>query len=114
MSSVHVCVVAGGEHYALPVDGVLEVAEVTQVTPVPGAPAAILGVANLRGQIIPVVDLALLLGLRARYAPARIVVAEQAGRRAGLAVETVTDVGLVDEPTEAVESPLLRGASFVD
>jgi purine-binding chemotaxis protein CheW len=111
---VHVSVLAGGEHYALPVEGVLEVAEMTDVTPVPGAGAAILGVANLRGQVLPVVDLAVLLGLPTQRPPTRIVVVEQGDRRVGLAVETVTDVGVVADPTAVVASSLLRGANFVD
>jgi chemotaxis signal transduction protein len=114
MGGVHVSMLTGGECYALSVDDVLEVAEIIDVTPVPGAQPAILGVANLRGQIIPVVDLAGLLGLEARCPPGRIVVAERGDRRVGLAVETVTDVGVVEEPTEVVASSLLRGASFVD
>lgn len=111
---MHVSVLAGGEHYALAVEGVLEVAQIADVTPVPGAAAAILGVANLRGEIIPVVDLALLLGLHAARPPQRVVVTEEGGRRAGLAVEAVSDVGPVAAPTQAVESSLLRGATFVD
>lgn len=114
MSGVHVSVRAGNEHYALPVDGVLEVAEFGDVTPVPGADPAVLGVRNLRGQVIPVLDLAALLGVPGRHAPQRIVVAEHAGRRAGLAVESVSEVGFVGEPTEAVDSPYLRGATFID
>jgi len=114
MSAMHVSVRAGGEHYALPVQSVLEVAEIGDVTAVPGAVCAVLGVRNLRGQVIPVIDLSVLLGAPGDHTPQRIVVAEHGGRRAGLAVDAVSDVGLVSEPTEAVESPLLRGATFVD
>ena len=54
MSGVHVRVRVAGEHYALPVEDVLEVAELRAITPVPGAPPAVLGVRNLRGQVLPV------------------------------------------------------------
>ncbi|HWH96719.1 MAG TPA: chemotaxis protein CheW [Baekduia sp.] len=114
MSSVHVSVRAGGEHYALPVEDVLEVAEIGHVTPVPGAGPAVLGVRNLRGQVIPVIDLTVLLGVRAQRPPEQILVAEESGRCAGLAVDSVTDVGMVDEPTEAADSRYLRGATFVE
>ena len=50
------------ETYAVPVEHVLEAAELAQVRPVPGARPELLGVSNLRGQILPVADLAALLG----------------------------------------------------
>ena len=64
MSGLHVRVRVADEHYALPVADVLEVAELGEVTPVPGAGAAVLGVRNLRGQVLPVVDLATVFGAR--------------------------------------------------
>jgi purine-binding chemotaxis protein CheW len=111
---VHVSVRAGGEPYALPVEDILEVTELGDIAPVPGAGAAVLGVRNLRGQVLPVVDLTTLLRLPAGERPERIVVAEQGGRRAGLAVDSVSDVGVVGEPTQAAESGCLRGATLVD
>ena len=114
MSGVHVRVQVAGEHYALPIGGVLEVAELGEVTPVPGAPRGVVGVRNLRGQLITVASLAALFGLDAAGEPERIVVAEEGDRRAGLAVESVLDVAVIPEPAEAAESPYLRGASLVD
>jgi len=114
MSAVHVRVRVAGEHYALPVDGVLEVAELGDVTPVPGAPPAVLGVRNLRGQLVTVVDLATLLGLEADGPPERIVVTEEGDRRAGLAVDSILEVEAFAQPTEAAESDYLVGAALVD
>lgn len=114
MSGVHVRVQVAGEHYALPVEAIVEVAELGEVTPVPGAPREVIGVRNLRGQLITVASLAALFGLEARGKPERIVVAEDGDRRAGLAVEAVLDVAALGEPTEAAESPYLRGAALVD
>jgi purine-binding chemotaxis protein CheW len=114
MNTVHVRVRAGAEDYALPVDSVLEIAELGEVAPVPGAPAAVLGVRNLRGQVIPVIDLASLFGL-ANDAPfERIVLAEDGDRRAGLAVEAVLDVTDLPDPPEASDSPYLAGAALID
>lgn len=114
MSDVHVRVHAGGEQYAFPIEGVLEVAAVGDVVPVPGATAAVLGVRNLRGQVIPVVDLATLLGLAPTGRLGRIVVAEEGQRRAGLAVESIVEVGPLAGPTETAESDLLAGATLVE
>jgi purine-binding chemotaxis protein CheW len=103
-----------GESYALPVSEVLEVADYASVARVPGAAAAVLGVCNLRGAVLPVVDLATILGLPRVGAPARVVVAEQRGRTAGLAVDSVAGVEALPEATEPVESPHLSGAALAD
>jgi purine-binding chemotaxis protein CheW len=110
MTSLHVRVRVGGEPYALPVTDVLEVAPLGEVTPLPGAPPAILGVRNLRGQILPVVDLASLLGLATGAPPGRMVVTEGDGRRAGLAVEAIDEVEELAGADEPAESPYLTGA----
>src|SRR2546429_38607 len=63
MSPLHVRVRVSGEEYALPVDDVLEVADIGEIAAVPGATDAVLGVRNLRGHVLPVVELATVLGL---------------------------------------------------
>jgi purine-binding chemotaxis protein CheW len=47
-----------GQHLAVPLDNVIRVIPALQCTPLPGAPQTVLGLANVRGQIVPVVDLA--------------------------------------------------------
>lgn len=51
-----------GQEYALPIKKVREIVQYGALTKVPGTPAAIRGVINLRGSVVPVIDLALLLG----------------------------------------------------
>jgi purine-binding chemotaxis protein CheW len=114
MSQLHVRVRVAGEEYALAVDEVLEIDELGEVVPVPGADAAVLGVRNLRGQLLPVVDLASVLGLAPSATPGRIVVAEGGGRRAGLAVDSVAGVEQLPEATEEAGSPHLAGAALAD
>lgn len=113
MSDTHVRVRLAGEDYALPVEAVLEVDELGEVTAVPGARPEVIGVRNLRGQVLPVVDLAALFDLGSTSEPERIVVVEDSDRRAGLAVEAVVDVGPVPPPTEGVQTEFLRGAALV-
>lgn len=113
MSGVHVRVRVAGEHYALPVDRVLEVAELGPLTVVPGSPPEILGVRNLRGQVLPVIALAALLGLPAGD-PTRVVVIESGELRAGLRVDEVLEVEELPPSSEPVESDLLDGACMVD
>jgi purine-binding chemotaxis protein CheW len=114
MSGVHVRVRAGGEHYALPVEGVREIARRDRITAVPGAPPAVLGVWNLRGDVVAAVDLAALLGLAPDDGEGRIVVVEEGDLRAGLAVQEVLDVEALPEALEPVDSRYLLGAALVD
>lgn len=112
---MYLSVTAAAEQYAIPAGAVREVARTEVVTQVPGAPPAVLGITNVRGRVLPVVDLPALLGLsRDRGAPpARIVIAEHRGRQAALAVDAVTDVMTLPDPSEDADSPLLVGASLV-
>ncbi|MGJ5813954.1 chemotaxis protein CheW [Paludibaculum fermentans] len=65
-----------GESYAVPLTRVMETERMPKVTTVPGLPAFVIGVANLRGAVLPLVDLAMLLELESPGRPhdARILV----------------------------------------
>jgi purine-binding chemotaxis protein CheW len=104
---VRLCV--GAEKYALLVENVLEVVARGPVTVLPGTPAEVLGVRGLRGQILPVINLGLLLGGPGVASQAHLVVAEVGARKAGLAVDEVNDVASLPEPTEETDSNLLQG-----
>jgi len=84
-----------GRHYGVPLAVVREVFALGPLTPVPTAPAAVAGVANLRGQVIAVLDLMRLLdlGLHRLRLGDPVVLVEADGTRAGLLVDRV--VGLV-------------------
>ena len=111
---VTVRVRVGSERYAVPAEHVPEVAEVGAVTVVPGAPPQVLGLRNLRGEVLPVVALHTVLGMPGDGAPERLVVAEDGALRAGLAVDAVEDVTDLPDATHATDSPLLSGAAMVD
>ncbi len=99
--------------YAMAVEYVLEVAGLGDVAPVPGSRPEMLGVRNMRGQILPVVDLALLLGIPQTAPPGRMLVAEAGGLQAGFAIDEVSMVGDLADPVEETESDLLVGATLV-
>jgi purine-binding chemotaxis protein CheW len=113
MSGVQVRIRVAGEHYALPVEQVREVAELGEIAPVPGSPPEIMGVRNLRGQVLPVLALGAVLGLDGGE-PSRVVVAESGELRAGLRVDDVVDVAELPPCTEQVESDYVLGACLVD
>ncbi len=83
-----------GDLYALDIMAVREIRGWTASTPLPHAPAHVLGMINLRGQVLPVVDLATLLGLGAT-APGSssvVVVAQIGANQVGLLVDAVCDI----------------------
>jgi chemotaxis signal transduction protein len=108
--STYVRLRVAAEAYAMPVGHVREIADLGTVTPVPGLRPEVLGVRNLRGQILPVIDLAMLLRVARTNAPARLLVAEAGGLAAGLAIDEVSGVGEMPEPTDESDSDLLSGA----
>jgi purine-binding chemotaxis protein CheW len=82
------------EEFGLPVAAVREVIRVGDITRVPQAPEHIRGITNLRGRILPVVEIRTRLGL-APLEPgpsARIVVADVQERMFGLLVDAVAQV----------------------
>ncbi len=97
------------EAYAVPVGNVIEIASIGDLTAVPGARPEILGVRNLRGQILPVIDLAQLLGLNSAAPPRLLLVAEAGSIKAGFAIDEVSHVGELPDPAEGAESDYLVG-----
>lgn len=84
----------GGEEYGLHIMKVQEIIRVIEPVKVPKAPAYVDGVINLRGKIIPIVDLRKRMGkIVTPYTDAsRIIVVDASGRLAGLVVDAVIDV----------------------
>jgi purine-binding chemotaxis protein CheW len=93
----------GDERYGLDIATVYEIIRHQPITAVPQAPAFVEGVINLRGRIIPVVDLRDRFGMASGdlTKASRIVVCEAAGARVGLVVDGVSEVLMV--PSEAIE-----------
>lgn len=107
---MHVLLRVGDESLAVPVDRVREVDRIGEVAPVPGAPAGILGVRTLRGRVLPVVDLALVLGIAGSGRPRHILLAHDGDRRAGLAVDAILDVAPIAGTLAEDAAPLLAGS----
>ena len=97
------------ETFALPVEPVREVLRIHNITRVPHAPAPIRGVTNLRGRVIPVIDLRRRIGLSEEEPgrSSRIIVVAARGRLIGLLVDRVhqvshLDLNLVQPPPDDV------------
>jgi purine-binding chemotaxis protein CheW len=96
-----------GERYGLAIENVSEIFRPRGITPVPGVGENIAGVTNLRGEIVTVLNLAGILGVRnsdEQPAEEQILVAEDESGRAGLLVDGIA--GIVDIAIDAVDPPL--------
>jgi purine-binding chemotaxis protein CheW len=87
-----------GEEFGLPISKVKEIVSVPVITRLPKAPDYIEGIANLRGNILPLVNLRLLFGLPSeeKTEDTRAVVVEINGRAMGIIVDRVMEVMNVD------------------
>ena len=86
--------VLGAEEYGVDILKVQEIRGYEKVTAIPGAPAYLKGVVNLRGTIVPVIDLRIKFGMaEPRYDSFTVVVILRlAGRTVGVVVDGVSDV----------------------
>ncbi len=83
----------GNEEFALPLLSVREVIAMTDITPVPYAPTAYLGIMNLRGQVISVLDLRQKLGIKGTgISDASIVICNLGAHCVGLVVDSINSV----------------------
>jgi purine-binding chemotaxis protein CheW len=95
----------GREVYGVSIVNVTEIIEMQNVTEVPDMPAFVKGVINLRGRVIPVVDLRLRFGMSEREYDDRtcIVIASIRDTVMGFIVDTVAEV--LDIPETDIEPP---------
>ena len=106
MKPVHlVCFRIGNETFGVDIFAVREIVRVQDITKVPGAPEFVLGVINLRGRIISVVDLGRQLGMAPSEitSTSRILVIHLDGLSVGFLVDAATSVMKV--PGDAIEPP---------
>ena len=95
-----------GSELALPLGCVVEVVRMAALAPAPEAPAFVLGLLDLRGRVVPVLDLRLRLHLPAArpVLSTPICVVEAGGRGFGLVADAVTDIRTLLAPVERLET----------
>ncbi|MBF9198021.1 chemotaxis protein CheW [Microvirga terrestris] len=106
----------GDERFALPASDVAEVIRPPAVTRVPLGPSSLLGVANLRGAVMPVVSLHRLLGGKVGPSSnARVVVIDR-GTPVGLMIDKVTSLGEagVASPDSTADDGMGKPARVID
>ena len=86
------------ETFGLPVTHVVEILRVSSITRVPHAPYTVRGVMNMRGRVLPVIDLRVRIGMAEIpiTESARVLVVSSRGRLLGLLVDSVQQVLRID------------------
>jgi len=99
----------GGEEYGIDIQRVQEIRSYERPTRIAHAPDFVKGVVNLRGAIVPIVDLRLRLGLeQAAYDAFTVVIVLNVGHRTiGVVVDAVSDVAALDA-AQLRAAPALR------
>jgi purine-binding chemotaxis protein CheW len=103
--------------YAFRIEQIQEIVILSQITRTPQVPAYVEGVANLRGAIIPVINLRKLFGLEPKPidADTRTIVVNVGKRTIGCTVDTVTQVVRIDQDAvrPAPETVTGHGANYI-
>ena len=94
MSALHVICRIDDAEYAIRADDVYQMESFTEATPVPGAPPHVVGLVQIRQQVIPVLDLRARFGLPAvePTLASRVVVLELEDRLVGVLVDSAREV----------------------
>ncbi|MBU0516615.1 MAG: chemotaxis protein CheW [Proteobacteria bacterium] len=100
-----------GEEFALDIRHVREINRMMKVTPVPQAPGAVEGVINLRGQVVPVVNMRREFNLpdKENDRQTRIVVVEIEDHTVGFVVDAVSEVLRIPESSFEPPPPMVSG-----
>lgn len=94
-----------GQRYGLPIEAVQEIQQIVEISSLPEASPAVVGVINLRGAVVPVVDMRLLVGLPAREYDLQtpMIFVHTAKDVVALVVDEVEDV--FDVPAGSAQAP---------
>lgn len=100
----------GGEEYGLEILRVQEIKGFSRITPIPNTPRHVKGVLNLRGTVVPVIDLRVKFSLpEAEYTKFSVIIVVTVAKRVvGLLVDAVSDVLSIGE-SDFGETPDLGG-----
>jgi purine-binding chemotaxis protein CheW len=95
---IRVCLFRIGEDsYAIPVGMLTEIIIPQKLFPVPTTPQHVMGIINLRGNIVPIVDIRPVLSLPRQSEPGQIVIIKHGSITLGIVVDDVSEVVAVPE-----------------
>lgn len=101
----------GNEEFGVDILKVQEIIKMIQITKVPNSPVFVEGVINLRGRVIPVIDLRTKLGMKKIEIDknSRIVVVEIDGKTIGFIVDAVSEVLRIPRNITEAPPPMVAG-----
>ena len=113
MKGLHVVFRVGAADYVLPAADVLQMESYGGVTPVPGLPPFVAGIVQVRGRVIPLLDLRARFGLPAAASEEgrRIVVAQHKSRAVGLLVDSAREVLQIPPESFGAAPQVVAGAA---
>ncbi len=98
-----------GEEFGIELDRVVEIVRPQRATPLPKVPTFISGVINLRGTIIPVMDLRKRLNVKPSSPRERIIITRMHGEKIGLLVDTVKEIINIEKEQIAPPPSIFKG-----
>ncbi len=104
----------GLEEYAIPLLSVKEVIAVPEITPIPYTPPHFLGIMNLRGQVISVIDLRQKLGIKTKgSSETSIIICDLESTSLGVVVDSINSV-LSPAASDISEKPEIQSTKSTD
>jgi chemotaxis protein CheZ len=115
----HIGFMINNNEYTIPILKVQEIINMPTLTKLPQAPYCIEGIANLRGKVIPVVDIKKLIGLNGEARGEKVIVVTNGSVKFGVMVDSITGVITIEDskiepPTYFNASDIVSGVAKVD
>lgn len=101
----------GDDVYALPVEMLTEIIIPQKIFPVPTTPPFVLGVINLRGNIVPIVDIRHILKLQKASEPSQVAIIKHGQILIGIMVDSVTEIISVPNSSLLMVPPEIGGGT---
>lgn len=109
-----VCFKIGEEEYGLEILKVQEILKLPKITKLPKSSPYILGIIDLRGQVIPIIDLSVKFAIKKSsdgHENLRAIVCDINGKRVGLGIDSVSHVVRIESKDIEPPPPVVRGIS---
>jgi len=103
----------GAENFGIEIAAVEGIVKMQEITKVPFAPSCMEGITNLRGSVLPVIDLQKRFGMesQARTNETRIMVANVDGVKIGMIVSAVSEVLTIDDTVIEPSPPMVSNVN---
>lgn len=108
-----VCFKIGNEEYGIDILQVQEILKLPKVTKLPKSKDYILGVIDLRGKVIPIIDLSSKFNIKSKMdrESSRAIVVDISGKKVGLGIDSVSHVVKINQNDIEPPPPIVKGIS---